>query len=90
MGCKCIYICIQGLADLPSCDQTIVINLPYNKLEEILGQELTASCGSYLVELAAKWTCNTITTGAHVLLGKTYQNYMVDVKVRSVSLIRSK
>ena len=36
-----------------------------------------------LVEVTAKWFCNALSTGAHVLIGKVCQNLMVDVNVRS-------
>ncbi|KAK3091035.1 hypothetical protein FSP39_016648 [Pinctada imbricata] len=46
-------------------------------------------------EMFTKWVCNAVTTGAHVMKGKVYQNSMVDLKVsnnklyyRSVGIIQ--
>ncbi|XP_029452225.1 glucokinase regulatory protein isoform X2 [Rhinatrema bivittatum] len=36
---------------------------------------------SFQRELSTKWILNTISTGAHVLKGKIYRNYMIDFKV---------
>lgn len=35
-----------------------------------------------LAELILKLCLNTISTGAHILKGKVYQNIMIDVRVR--------
>ncbi|XP_048363603.1 glucokinase regulatory protein isoform X2 [Sphaerodactylus townsendi] len=47
-------------------------------------------------ELSTKWILNTVSTGAHVLKGKVFRNYMVDQKVsnsklfgRAVSILQS-
>ena len=41
-----------------------------------------------LLELACKLCCNVITTCGYVLYGKVYQNYMIDLSVRSVDDVR--
>ncbi len=33
-------------------------------------------------EIAIKWFCNCLSTGAYVKSGKIFRNYMVDVRVR--------
>lgn len=35
-----------------------------------------------LTEIVLKLGLNTISTGAHILKGKVYQNIMIDVRVR--------
>ncbi|XP_038655879.1 glucokinase regulatory protein isoform X2 [Scyliorhinus canicula] len=37
-------------------------------------------------ELSTKWILNAISTGAHVLKGKVYYNYMIDLKVSNSKL----
>ncbi|KAJ8333330.1 hypothetical protein SKAU_G00422260 [Synaphobranchus kaupii] len=39
-------------------------------------------------ELSTKWVLNAISTGAHILKGKIYRNYMVDLKVTNSKLFR--
>ena len=38
-------------------------------------------------ELVLKLSLNTISTGAHILKGKVYQNIMIDVRVRYFAFI---
>ncbi|XP_061072052.1 glucokinase regulatory protein isoform X2 [Conger conger] len=40
------------------------------------------------VELATKWVLNAVSTGAHILKGKVYRNYMMDLKVTNSKLFR--
>lgn len=37
-------------------------------------------------ELSTKWVLNTVSTGAHVLLGKILQNHMLDLCIRNSKL----
>ncbi|MCJ8736753.1 hypothetical protein PDJAM_G00016030 [Pangasius djambal] len=39
-------------------------------------------------ELSTKWCLNAISTGAHVLIGKVYMNYMIDLRVTNSKLYR--
>uniref|UniRef100_A0A672TE28 Glucokinase (hexokinase 4) regulator n=1 Tax=Sinocyclocheilus grahami TaxID=75366 RepID=A0A672TE28_SINGR len=39
-------------------------------------------------ELSTKWCLNAISTGAHVLKGKVYVNYMIDLRVTNSKLYR--
>ncbi|XP_031436641.1 glucokinase regulatory protein [Clupea harengus] len=39
-------------------------------------------------ELSTKWILNAISTGAHILKGKVYKNYMIDLKVTNSKLYR--
>jgi len=65
--------------------------------------ELPLPCGiapiaglSSFADLAAKLSFNALTTGAHILAGKVYQNYMIDVQItnhklfqRAVNIVRT-
>ncbi|XP_030635264.1 glucokinase regulatory protein [Chanos chanos] len=39
-------------------------------------------------EISTKWSLNAISTGAHILKGKVYRNYMIDLKVTNSKLYR--
>ncbi|KAK3563713.1 hypothetical protein QTP86_034442 [Hemibagrus guttatus] len=39
-------------------------------------------------ELSTKWCLNAISTGAHILIGKVYMNYMIDLRVTNSKLYR--
>ncbi|KAM8954206.1 glucokinase regulatory protein [Pelodytes ibericus] len=39
-------------------------------------------------ELSTKWILNTVTTGAHVLKGKVFRNFMVDFKIGNSKLFQ--
>uniref|UniRef100_A0A3B4E9U8 SIS domain-containing protein n=1 Tax=Pygocentrus nattereri TaxID=42514 RepID=A0A3B4E9U8_PYGNA len=39
-------------------------------------------------ELSTKWCLNAISTGAHILKGKVYRNYMIDLRVTNSKLFR--
>ncbi|KAJ8398059.1 hypothetical protein AAFF_G00431360 [Aldrovandia affinis] len=39
-------------------------------------------------ELCTKWILNAVSTGAHILKGKIYRNYMMDLKVTNSKLFR--
>lgn len=41
-----------------------------------------------IAEILLKLTLNTISTGAHILKGKVYQNIMIDVRVRYAILFQ--
>ncbi len=63
-----------------------VVQLQMPTIDSTLGQKLSSSCASlvsqFQAELATKWVCNALTTGAHILKGKVCLNFMVDVLVR--------
>ncbi|MEE6519412.1 hypothetical protein FKM82_031217 [Ascaphus truei] len=39
-------------------------------------------------ELSTKWILNTVSSGAHVLKGKVYKNYMVDFRISNSKLFQ--
>uniref|UniRef100_F6Z336 SIS domain-containing protein n=1 Tax=Ciona intestinalis TaxID=7719 RepID=F6Z336_CIOIN len=53
-----------------------VISIDLN--EELLSENL--------IEICSKWIFNAVSTGAHVLIGKVFRNYMVDLKVSNQKL----
>lgn len=61
-------------------DTRVVIDV--SKVEQSLGSEHYHAWRQLYREMATKWTLNAVSTGAHILKGKIYQNIMVDVKVR--------
>ena len=54
------------------------------RLVQSLGADHYQTWNQLYHEIATKWILNAVTTGAHVLKGKIYQNIMVDLKVRYV------
>ena len=69
-----------------SCLAYLDVVIPWQEVEEVVGgAQCLALCQPLLVEVSCKWLCNVLSTAAHVLLGKIYNNYMVDVAVRCTS-----
>ncbi|XP_052091066.1 glucokinase regulatory protein-like [Mytilus californianus] len=66
-------------------DCTVSIDLS-NLITEPLGNQHYKSWGQLYKELSTKWILNAVTTGAHILKGKVYQNIMVDLKVSNNKL----
>ncbi|KAK2173445.1 hypothetical protein NP493_873g00014 [Ridgeia piscesae] len=64
----------------------VTISLPWNVLDSLLTTPLVAECGQFFMEMACKWTCNIISTGAHIIRGKIYENIMIDVRVSNNKL----
>ncbi|XP_023694987.1 glucokinase regulatory protein isoform X2 [Paramormyrops kingsleyae] len=44
--------------------------------------------GYHIKELSTKWILNAISTGGHILKGKIYCNYMLDLKVTNTKLFK--
>ncbi|XP_019620438.1 PREDICTED: glucokinase regulatory protein-like isoform X2 [Branchiostoma belcheri] len=47
---------------------------------------LRAAACRRLGEFALKLVCNSVSTGAHIMVGKVFQNFMVDVQIRNNKL----
>lgn len=60
------------------CDHCVVIDV-IDVSEQVTGME-------YYAELACKWVANAITTGAHILKGKVFQNRMIDLRISNNKL----
>ena len=71
-------------AELTNYDRFLQIDLEccMSAMDHSIREQMARS----LVEVTAKWFCNALSTGAHVLIGKVCQNLMVDVNVRSEQL----
>lgn len=54
--------------------------------EEILAPLITNFIKECLVETSIKWILNAISTGAHVLKGKVFRSFMIDLKVSNSKL----
>ena len=63
-------------------DNTVSVTLPMSELSETLPEQVTSDNKQLYAEMSVKWILNCVSTGAHILKGKIYQNIMVDVKVR--------
>ena len=52
------------------------------------GRKINCASLSQQLELSTKLVLNAVSTGAHVLKGKIYQNYMIDMQVTNSKLYR--
>uniref|UniRef100_A0A671MWT8 Glucokinase regulatory protein second SIS domain-containing protein n=1 Tax=Sinocyclocheilus anshuiensis TaxID=1608454 RepID=A0A671MWT8_9TELE len=57
-------------------------------LEKFIIPEVNSVVMRQRWELSTKWCLNAISTGAHVLKGKVYMNYMIDLRVTNSKLYR--
>lgn len=67
-------------------DQTVFLKLPADDIKARAGERAWEHWQPLYKEIATKWVCNAVTTGAHVLKGKVFQNIMVDLKVSNNKL----
>jgi N-acetylmuramic acid 6-phosphate (MurNAc-6-P) etherase len=76
------------LSESTRCHMTFIHSLVLPQLHrKLVGpDEAINFCFQLFKEMACKWTYNVISTGAHILKGKVYQNFMIDVKVRNNKL----
>ena len=66
------------------------ISLPWNKILQDIkctgvttwSEPLAFQAAQFAMEMSVKWTLNAISTGSHILKGKVYKNFMVDLKLR--------
>ncbi|XP_061191242.1 glucokinase regulatory protein-like [Saccostrea echinata] len=87
--CHCKKALISFASNSPTRDMMDVevgISLPKDKLVSLIGEEAVDHFLMLFEEISLKWICNAITTGAHVLKGKVFQNIMVDLKVSNNKL----
>jgi len=57
-----------------------------NWLSDIKNEKYNRFILNYFAEILLKLTLNTISTGAHILNGKVFQNIMIDVRVSNIKL----
>uniref|UniRef100_A0A8C9S030 Glucokinase (hexokinase 4) regulator n=1 Tax=Scleropages formosus TaxID=113540 RepID=A0A8C9S030_SCLFO len=56
---------------------------------DLLGSEDLVSCVvKVMQELSTKWILNAVSTGGHILKGKIFRNYMMDLKVTNSKLFK--
>ncbi|XP_041359642.1 glucokinase regulatory protein-like isoform X2 [Gigantopelta aegis] len=67
-------------------DKTVNVTLPMSEMSRTLPEQVTRGNKQLYAEMSVKWILNSISTGAHILKGKIYQNIMVDVKVSNNKL----
>eukprot|EP01128_Nolandella_sp_AFSM9_P011961 TRINITY_DN8845_c0_g1_i1.p1 TRINITY_DN8845_c0_g1~~TRINITY_DN8845_c0_g1_i1.p1 ORF type:complete len:606 (-),score=114.25 TRINITY_DN8845_c0_g1_i1:1566-3305(-) len=67
----------SSLIDVIGESPTVTISLPSPSLGRIVHS---------LTEMSIKWTLNCLSTGAHVLAGKVYQNLMIDLCLSNYKL----
>ncbi len=79
-GAKTIGITSNPQADFaPFCDVVICV---------VVGQEAITGSSRMKSGTAQKMVLNMLSTGAMIRIGKTYQNYMIDVKVSNEKLYK--
>ncbi|XP_078487091.1 glucokinase regulatory protein-like [Ciona intestinalis] len=70
--------------------ELFVISVDLNDVKNSVSSALTSSgkelLSENLIEICSKWIFNAVSTGAHVLIGKVFRNYMVDLKVSNQKL----
>ncbi|XP_060081243.1 glucokinase regulatory protein-like [Ylistrum balloti] len=67
-------------------DQSVALTLPEDDIKSLVGDHIWDQWQPLYQEIATKWVCNAVTTGAHVLKGKVFENVMVDLKVSNNKL----
>lgn len=79
----------QKSAVIDGSNLELYLRLPWTQFEEPLGifpPQLQRQIRENLLQLCVKRTLNMISTAAHVLKGKVYQNYMIDLKLSNNKL----
>ncbi|KAL3869711.1 hypothetical protein ACJMK2_042362 [Sinanodonta woodiana] len=79
--CKRVMLTFTELPDehLREFDFVLSLRLP-------ISDAIMEPWRQFHLEIATKWVLNAVTTGAHVLKGKVFQNIMVDLKVSNNKL----
>ncbi|BFZ16925.1 hypothetical protein BsWGS_19964 [Bradybaena similaris] len=76
----------QVSTEEPACDLVINISLDLPLLKTCTPEHVKKLVYQLATEMCIKWLVNCLSTGAHVLKGKVYQNKMVDVRVSNSKL----
>lgn len=69
-----------------STDVEVNMSLPKEALISLIGETAFQQFSMLFEEISTKWILNAITTGAHIIKGKVFQNIMVDLKVSNNKL----
>ncbi|KAG7237426.1 hypothetical protein INR49_032389 [Caranx melampygus] len=100
LGWGCLAV--LGLIDASECDPTFgaddvseVVNLAHRVREKMSNLHAVyhhtdgdGAAAQQQWELSTKLVLNAVSTGAHILKGKVYQNHMIDVQVTNSKLYR--
>ncbi|CAG2257794.1 unnamed protein product [Mytilus edulis] len=85
--CKKACICFNSEEKIQQDRLDCIVSVDlYSLTTEPLGDQHYKSWAQLYKELSTKWILNAVTTGAHILKGKVYQNIMVDLKVSNNKL----
>lgn len=71
---------------LPSRVKSVEFGSRLQTIADLCRDSASSYLSQCLEEFALKLILNAVSTGAHVLIGKTYENIMVDVRVSNVKL----
>lgn len=97
LKCKVVVANFYGQAKIFPCQQYTVLNIfiPFQTTESLIGSNMAQLWSVSFYEIAAKCFLNAVSTGAHILKGKVFQNLMIDMKpnnnklfYRSLSIIQ--
>ncbi|XP_063416204.1 glucokinase regulatory protein-like [Mytilus trossulus] len=85
--CKKACICFNSEEKIQQDRLDCIVSIDLSSLTtEPLGDQHYKYWAQLYKELSTKWILNAVTTGAHILKGKVYQNIMVDLKVSNNKL----
>nr|XP_022317514.1 glucokinase regulatory protein-like [Crassostrea virginica] len=83
---KALVSCASKSYTTFSSDIEVNISLPKEALVSLVGEPVFQQYAMLFEEISTKWICNAVTTGAHIMKGKVFQNIMVDLKVSNNKL----
>ncbi|XP_053394873.1 glucokinase regulatory protein-like [Mercenaria mercenaria] len=84
-GCRKILLTF-GKAKSKGFLHSLHIDVPTVELDELIGSDTRTTANQMFREIAVKCCLNAISTGAHIMKGKIYKNFMIDVKVSNNKL----
>lgn len=88
--CKTIQIHLNSFEktepQLQINNSFINIEMPWHKISNLINSTVVKEWSTAFCEFAAKLVLNAISTGAHILKGKVFQNIMVDLKLSNNKL----
>ncbi|CAI9722430.1 glucokinase regulatory protein-like [Octopus vulgaris] len=88
--CKTIQIHLNSFGktkpQLQINNSFINLEMPWNEISDLINCKVAKEWSTAFCEFAAKLVLNAISTGAHILKGKVFQNIMVDLKLSNNKL----
>ncbi|KAK6180519.1 hypothetical protein SNE40_012660 [Patella caerulea] len=70
----------------PNIDVFLKVTISQKEITQLTSKEMFDEYKQLYYEVATKWILNSISTGAYVLVGKVYQNIMIDLKASNNKL----